>query len=68
MHSLILFNVGELNPHDVSLILDETNKICTRSGYHCAMPALQFVDVQGTVRESFGPYNTIEEVDVLVGQ
>ncbi|HXY87720.1 MAG TPA: cysteine desulfurase [Candidatus Acidoferrales bacterium] len=63
---LVSFNVGELNPHDVSLILDETNKICTRSGYHCAMPALQFLDVQGTVRASFGPYNTIEEVDVLV--
>jgi cysteine desulfurase/selenocysteine lyase len=63
---VVSFNIGELNPHDVSLILDETNKICTRSGYHCAMPALRFIDVQGTVRASFGPYNTIEEVDVLV--
>ena len=63
---VVSFNVGDLNPHDVSLILDETNKICTRSGYHCAMPALQFVDVQGTVRASFGLYNTTEEVDVLV--
>ena len=63
---VVSFNVRELNPHDVSMILDETSKICTRSGYHCAMPALQFIDVQGTVRASFGPYNTIEEVDMLV--
>ena len=62
---VVPFNVGQLNPHDVSMILDETSKICTRSGYHCAMPALEFLGINGTVRASFGAYNTAEEVEVL---
>jgi cysteine desulfurase/selenocysteine lyase len=65
--AVVPFNVGELNPHDVSMILDETSKICTRSGYHCAMPALQSIGINGTVRASFGAYNTAEEVDLLAG-
>jgi cysteine desulfurase/selenocysteine lyase len=65
--AVVPFNVGELNPHDVSMILDETSKICTRSGYHCAMPALQSLGINGTVRASFGAYNTAEEVDLLAG-
>jgi cysteine desulfurase/selenocysteine lyase len=65
--AVVPFNVGELNPHDVSMILDETSKICTRSGYHCAMPALESLGINGTVRASFGAYNTAEEVDLLAG-
>jgi cysteine desulfurase/selenocysteine lyase len=64
---VVPFNVGELNPHDVSMILDETSRICTRSGYHCAMPALVSLGINGTVRASFGAYNTAEEVDLLAG-
>jgi cysteine desulfurase/selenocysteine lyase len=63
--AVVPFNVGELNPHDVSIILDETSKICTRSGYLCAMPALEALGINGTVRASFGAYNTAEEVDLL---
>jgi cysteine desulfurase/selenocysteine lyase len=47
------------------MILDETSKICTRSGFHCAMPALEFLGIDGTVRASFGAYNIAEEVDTL---
>jgi cysteine desulfurase/selenocysteine lyase len=65
--AVVPFNVGELNPHDVSMILDETSKICTRSGYHCAMPALESLGINGTVRASFGAYNTAEEVNLLAG-
>ncbi|MEI7826419.1 MAG: cysteine desulfurase [Euryarchaeota archaeon] len=64
---VVSFNVGDMNPHDVSMILDETSTICTRSGFHCAMPALVSLGLNGTVRASFGPYNTAEEVDALVG-
>ena len=62
---VVPFNIGQLNPHDVSMILDETSTICTRSGYHCAMPALESLGINGTVRASFGAYNTAEEVEVL---
>ncbi|MGZ4880419.1 MAG: cysteine desulfurase [Halobacteriota archaeon] len=63
---VVPFNVGQLNPHDVSMILDETATICTRSGYHCAMPALESLGIKGTVRASFGAYNTAREVETLV--
>lgn len=64
--AVVPFNVGQMNPHDVSMILDETSRICTRSGYHCAMPALESLGIDGTVRASFGAYNTAEEVSLLI--
>ena len=63
---IVPFNVRGLNAHDVALILDQTKKICVRSGYHCAIPITRFLKVDGTVRASFALYNTIEEVDILV--
>jgi cysteine desulfurase / selenocysteine lyase len=63
---IIPFNVKGLHPHDVALILDQTRKICVRSGHHCAIPITRFLKVNGTVRASFALYNTKEEVDILV--
>ena len=62
---VVSFNIKSINHHDVSMILDDA-EICTRSGHHCAMPAHQFLNVDGTVRASFALYNTPEEVDMLV--
>lgn len=63
---VVPFNVRSLNPHDVAMILDETRKICVRSGHHCAIPTIDFLGVEGTVRASFAAYNTQNEVDLLV--
>jgi len=63
---IVPFNVKGLHPHDVALILDQTRKICVRSGHHCAIPVTRFLKVNGTVRASFALYNTKEEVDALV--
>lgn len=63
---VVPFNLKGIHPHDVALILDETRRICVRSGYHCAMPGILHMGLEGTVRASFGPYNTMEEVDVLI--
>ncbi len=63
---IVPFNVKGLHPHDVALILDQTRKICVRSGHHCAIPITRFLKVNGTVRASFALYNTREEVDILV--
>ena len=63
---IIPFNVKGLHAHDVALILDQTRKICVRSGHHCAIPITRFLNVDGTVRASFALYNTEEEVDILV--
>ncbi|MFQ6055427.1 MAG: cysteine desulfurase [Methanosarcinales archaeon] len=64
--AVVPFNIKGLNPHDVSMILDETRKICTRSGHHCAIPCINFLEVEGTVRASFALYNTKEEVEIFI--
>lgn len=63
---IVPFNVLGLHSHDVALILDQTKKICVRSGHHCAIPITRFLEVESTVRASFALYNTEEEVDILV--
>jgi cysteine desulfurase/selenocysteine lyase len=63
---IVPFYVRGLHAHDVALILDQTRKICVRSGHHCAIPITRFLKVNGTVRASFALYNTGEEVDILV--
>jgi len=63
---IVPFNVKGLHAHDVALILDQTKKICVRSGHHCAIPVTRFLEVESTVRASFALYNTEEEVDILV--
>lgn len=63
---VVPFNLKGMHPHDVALILDETRTICVRSGYHCAMPGILHMGLEGTVRASFAPYNTPEEVDIFI--
>jgi len=63
---IVPFNVKGLHAHDVALILDQTRKICIRSGHHCAIPVTRFLEVESTARASFALYNTEEEVDILV--
>lgn len=63
---IVPFNVKGLHAHDVALILDQARKICVRSGHHCAIPTIRFLNVDSTVRASFALYNTEEEVDILV--
>ncbi|WP_456487864.1 aminotransferase class V-fold PLP-dependent enzyme [Candidatus Alkanophaga liquidiphilum] len=59
---VVSFNVKDLNPHDVALILSEAN-IMVRSGHHCCMPLMKELGVDGTVRASLYLYNTEEEVE-----
>ncbi|MCD1296127.1 cysteine desulfurase [Methanocella sp. CWC-04] len=63
--SLVSFNVRNVNPHDAAMILDETKKICVRSGQHCAQTALARLCISGSIRASFGCYTTMEEIDAL---
>lgn len=63
---IVPFNVKGLHAHDVALILDQTRKICVRSGHHCAIPITRFLKVESTVRASFALYNTEEEANILI--
>ncbi|MDR0767863.1 MAG: cysteine desulfurase [Methanosarcinales archaeon] len=63
---LVSFNVEGLEPHTVAMRLDKAEKICIRSGYHCAMPGQKALGINGSARASFALYNTEEEVDIFV--
>ncbi len=65
---LVSFNIKDLNPHDVALMLDEASNIMVRSGHHCCMPLMKYFGLkEGAVRVSFYLYNTEEEVDTFLG-
>ncbi|MEM2102817.1 MAG: cysteine desulfurase [Candidatus Bathyarchaeia archaeon] len=64
--SILAFNVGNLNPHDVALALDVSANIMIRSGHHCALPLVKKVLKKSSVaRASTYFYNTKEEVHKL---
>jgi cysteine desulfurase/selenocysteine lyase len=63
--AVLSFTVKDIHPHDVGTILDREG-VAIRAGHHCAQPVMQHFGVPATVRASFGMYNTMEEVDVLV--
>ena len=47
-------------------MLLDTLGVAVRTGHHCAQPLMTALGVEGTVRASFGIYNTEEEVDQFV--
>lgn len=62
--AVVSFLVGNIHPFDLGTLLDRLG-IALRTGHHCAQPLMQRLGIQGTVRASFGLYNTKEEIDVL---
>lgn len=63
--AVVSFNVGNIHHADLGTLLDQLG-IAVRTGHHCAQPLISSLGVTGTVRASFGLYNTKEEVDTLV--
>jgi len=62
---VISFVLEGLRSEDVGSALDK-HGIAVRSGHHCAQPILRRFGVEATVRPSFAPYNTREDIDALV--
>ncbi len=58
------FNVKGIHHLDMGTLLDRLG-VAVRTGHHCAEPLMHHLGIDGTVRASFGLYNTIEEVDIL---
>ena len=63
--AVISFLVGDIHHLDLGTLLDRLG-IAVRTGHHCAQPLMARLGISGTVRASFGLYNTREEVDALV--
>jgi len=58
---------GQINPHEVAILMDEMNNVFLRSGFHCthAFHHEKHLDV-GTLRPSWYLYNTVEEVTIFI--
>lgn len=63
--SVISFLVRDIHHLDMGTLLDRLG-IAVRTGHHCAEPLMHRFGIEGTVRASFGLYNTKEEIDELV--
>ncbi len=62
---VISFNLQGIHPYDAGLLLDKMG-IAVRTGHHCADPVMEYYDIPGTIRISFGIYNTTEEIDRFI--
>ena len=61
---VVSFLVDGVHPYDLGTLLDQLG-IAVRTGHHCTEPLMDKLGIPGTVRASFGAYNTVEEVDRL---
>lgn len=62
---VVSFISNEHHNQDIGLILDQQG-IAVRTGHHCAMPLMESLNLNGTVRASFALYNTIDEARAFV--
>ena len=62
---VISFLVGNIHHYDMGMLLDKLG-VAVRTGHHCAQPLIQHFGIEGTVRASFGVYNTEAEIDAFV--
>ncbi len=58
------FNLDGAHSSDVGTILDQCG-VAVRTGHHCAMPLMERMGVDSTVRASFGLYTNKDDIDGL---
>jgi cysteine desulfurase/selenocysteine lyase len=63
--SLCSFVLNGISHYDVLRLLDNEN-IALRVGHHCAMPLMQHLGIDGTMRVSLCAYNTQTEIDMFI--
>ncbi|WP_459175989.1 cysteine desulfurase CsdA [Ewingella americana] len=63
--SILAFDIAGVHHNDIVTLLAEQG-IALRAGQHCAQPLMEAMGVSGTLRASFAPYNTTDDVDRLV--
>ena len=62
---VVSFLVEGIHPSDLGTLLDQLG-VAVRTGHHCTEPLMDWYKIPGTVRASFGAYNTFDDVDALV--
>ena len=63
--SIVSFNVKNKNYNDISTFLDQFG-IMIRGGHHCCQPFMKKLQIPGSCRVSFGVYNDLNDIDLLV--
>ena len=63
--SVISFNIEGVHPHDFASIADNFG-VQIRSGFHCAMPLLNYLGLNATSRMSLGMYSDTKDIDILI--
>ena len=63
---ILSFVIDGANPQDIGSILDMEG-VAVRTGHHCTMPLMARFGVTATTRASLAVYNTLEDIDQLVG-
>ena len=58
------FNLQGVHSSDVGTLLDQCG-VAVRTGHHCAMPLMETLHLDSTVRASFGLYTNKNDVDAL---
>lgn len=62
---VISFLIDDIHPFDMGTLIDHLG-FALRTGHHCAQPLMKRFGIEGTLRASFGLYNTHEEIDALI--
>ena len=65
---IVSFTVEGYDPAEVAVLLEQLAGVQVRSGFHCAACIHAYLGTQsgGTVRASFGPFNTDDDIDAIV--
>ena len=59
------FTIEGHNIKDFAAFADSKG-IALRAGHHCAMPLMEYLNIDGCIRVSVAPYNTFEEIDHFI--
>jgi len=64
--SVLSFVMDGIHPHDIGTVVDREG-VAIRTGHHCAQPVMDRFRIPATARASFAMYNTVDDIDALVG-
>lgn len=62
---VISFVIKDHHNHDIAASLDSVG-IAIRSGHHCAMPLMEYLEISGCIRVSLAAYNNLAEIDYFI--
>ncbi|MBS3109087.1 aminotransferase class V-fold PLP-dependent enzyme [Candidatus Woesearchaeota archaeon] len=65
---ILSFNLPGMDPHAITIMLNESRNIMIRAGRHCVHSWFNHYKVDGSARASFYMYNTEEEVDAFIDE